>query len=86
MLDDNAGYFVDGANFDTVIDRYEFDKKLRNILFGAVEIMVAAEAFQPGNLAGLNRQFKGLEKARLDCVCLWVDVFFHLLVRLTFIV
>lgn len=32
MLDDNAGYFVDGANFDTVIDRYEFDKKLRNIL------------------------------------------------------
>lgn len=39
MLDDNAGYFVDGANFDTVIDRYEFDKKLRNILFGAVEIL-----------------------------------------------
>ncbi len=39
MLDANAGHFVDGANFDNVIVRYEFDKKLRNILFGAVEIL-----------------------------------------------
>ena len=39
MLDANAEHFINGANFDNVIDRYEFDKKLRNILFGAVEIL-----------------------------------------------
>ena len=39
MIDVNTGYFINGANFDTVIERYEFDKKLRNILFGAVEIL-----------------------------------------------
>lgn len=39
MLDANAECFSDGANFDNVIVRYEFDKKLRNILFGAVEIL-----------------------------------------------
>ena len=25
MIDVNTGYFVNGANFDTVIERYEFD-------------------------------------------------------------
>ena len=39
MLDMSTDHFVDGANFNTVIDRYEFDKKLRNILFGAIEIL-----------------------------------------------
>lgn len=39
MLDANAEHFINGANFDNVIVRYEFDKKLRNILFGAVEIL-----------------------------------------------
>ena len=39
MFDASAEYFVNGTNLDTVIDRYGFDKKLRNILFGAVEIL-----------------------------------------------
>lgn len=39
MLDMDTDHFIDGANFNTVIDRYEFDKKLRNILFGAIEIL-----------------------------------------------
>ena len=39
MLDVNTGRFVNGTSFNTVIDRYEFDKKLRNILFGAIEIL-----------------------------------------------
>lgn len=32
MLDNNTGHFVNGTSFNTIIDRYEFDKKLRNIL------------------------------------------------------
>lgn len=39
MIDVNTGRFVNGTSFNTVIDRYEFDKKLRNILFGAIEIL-----------------------------------------------
>ena len=39
MIDANSGRFVDGASFNVVIDRYEFDKKLRNILFDAVEVL-----------------------------------------------
>ena len=39
MLDNNTGHFVNGTSFNTIIDRYEFDKKLRNILFGAIEIL-----------------------------------------------
>ena len=35
MLDNNTGHFVNGTSFNTIIDRYEFDKKLRNILFGS---------------------------------------------------
>ncbi len=39
MLDINTRHFVNGTSFNTIIDRYEFDKKLRNILFGAIEIL-----------------------------------------------
>lgn len=39
LLNANTDHFVNGANFNAVIDRYEFDKKLRNILFGAIEIL-----------------------------------------------
>lgn len=39
MLDMDTDHFIDGTNFNTVIDRYEFDKNLRNILFGAIEIL-----------------------------------------------
>ena len=31
--------FSDDASFDTVIQRYEFDKRLRSILFAAIEIL-----------------------------------------------
>ena len=31
------GQYVEGTNFDTVFNIYEFDRKLRNILFGAIE-------------------------------------------------
>ena len=39
MIDVATGHFSDGASFDTVIQRYEFDKSLRNILFAAIEIL-----------------------------------------------
>ena len=39
MLNINTRHFVNGTSFNTIIDRYEFDKKLRNILFGAIEIL-----------------------------------------------
>lgn len=39
MLDMSTDLFVGDANFNTIIERYEFDKKLRNILFGAIEIL-----------------------------------------------
>lgn len=39
MLDMSTDHFVGDANFNTIIERYEFDKKLRNILFGAIEIL-----------------------------------------------
>lgn len=39
LLDTNTDHFVYGTSFNVVIDRYEFDKKLRNILFGAIEIL-----------------------------------------------
>lgn len=39
MIDVSSGCFIDGANFNVVIDRYEFDKKLRNILFDAIEVL-----------------------------------------------
>lgn len=39
MIDVTTGDFIEGTNFNTVIDRYEFDKKLRNILFGAIEVL-----------------------------------------------
>ncbi|MFQ8822673.1 MAG: hypothetical protein ACLR8W_13790 [Segatella copri] len=28
MLDNNTGHFVNGTSFNTIIDRYEFDKKV----------------------------------------------------------
>ena len=39
MIESVSGNFVKGTTFDKVIERYEFDKKLRNILFGAIEIL-----------------------------------------------
>lgn len=39
MIDATTGRFVYGTNFDTVMERYEFDKQLRNILFGAIEVL-----------------------------------------------
>ena len=39
MIDLASGNFNEGASFDTVIERYEFDKRLRNILFAAIEIL-----------------------------------------------
>ena len=39
MLDVNTDFFINGTSFNTIIDRYEFDKELRNILFGAIEIL-----------------------------------------------
>ena len=33
MIDVATGHFSDDASFDTVIQRYEFDKRLRSILF-----------------------------------------------------
>lgn len=39
MIDINTGHFVRDSNFDTIIERYEFDKRLRNILFGAIEVL-----------------------------------------------
>ena len=32
MLDAYTRHFINGTSFNTIIDRYEFDKKLRNIL------------------------------------------------------
>lgn len=39
MIDITTGHFVCDSNFDTIIERYEFDKRLRNILFGAIEVL-----------------------------------------------
>ena len=39
MIDVATGHFSDDASFDTVIQRYEFDKRLRSILFAAIEIL-----------------------------------------------
>lgn len=39
MIDITTGHFVRDSNFDTIIERYEFDKRLRNILFGAIEVL-----------------------------------------------
>lgn len=39
MIDITTGHFVFDSNFDTIIERYEFDKRLRNILFGAIEVL-----------------------------------------------
>ena len=39
MIDSETGYFIDDANFFEVTRRYEFDKKLRNILFDAIEVL-----------------------------------------------
>ena len=39
MIDVATGHFSDDAIFDTVIQRYEFDKRLRSILFAAIEIL-----------------------------------------------
>lgn len=39
MIDVATEHFSDGASFDTVIQRYEFDKSLRNILFAVIEIL-----------------------------------------------
>ena len=40
MIDVATGHFSDEASFDTVIQRYEFDKRLRSILFAAIEIPI----------------------------------------------
>ena len=37
MIDVATGHFSDDASFDTVIQRYEFDKRLRSILFAAIK-------------------------------------------------
>ncbi|MCB6980510.1 Abi family protein [Bacteroides uniformis] len=37
MIDPDTDDFIDGASFDTVIERYEFDRELRHILFKAIE-------------------------------------------------
>ena len=39
MIDVATGHFSDDASFDTVIQRYEFDRRLRSILFAAIEIL-----------------------------------------------
>ena len=39
MIDVATGHFSDDASFDTIIQRYEFDKRLRSILFAAIEIL-----------------------------------------------
>lgn len=39
MIDANSGHFIDRVNFSVIINRYEFDKKLRNILFDAIEVL-----------------------------------------------
>lgn len=39
MIDANSGHFIDSVNFSVIINRYEFDKKLRNILFDAIEVL-----------------------------------------------
>ena len=39
MIDVATGLFSDEASFDTVIQRNEFDKRLRSILFAAIEIL-----------------------------------------------
>lgn len=39
MIEKSTGRFNTNTNFNTIIERYEFDKKLRNILFDAIEIV-----------------------------------------------
>lgn len=39
MIEKSTGRFYTNTNFNTIIERYEFDKKLRNILFDAIEIV-----------------------------------------------
>lgn len=39
MIDFETGNFVEGITFDAVVNRYEFDKKLRSILFDAIEVL-----------------------------------------------
>ena len=39
MIDDVSDDFDEGVYFENVIDRYEFDKSLRQILFDAIETL-----------------------------------------------
>lgn len=39
MVDEETGDFKAGASFESVAERYEFDRQLRLILFGAIEIL-----------------------------------------------
>lgn len=39
MIDDNSGDFKENVFFEAVVERYEFDKSLRKILFNAIETL-----------------------------------------------
>ena len=39
MIDDGTDDFKEGSCFDDIIERYEFDKELRQILFDAIEVI-----------------------------------------------
>ena len=57
MIDVTTGDFIEGTNFNTVIDRYEFDKKLRNILFGAIEVLESRVAYEVHNDPFVSNQY-----------------------------
>ncbi len=42
LIDDSTGSFQDGATFQSVIERYDFDHKLRVVLFDAIEAIEVA--------------------------------------------
>ena len=39
LIDNTSGDFKDGTYFEDIIERYEFDKSLRGILFNAIETL-----------------------------------------------
>ena len=51
MIDVATGHFSDDASFDTVIQRYEFDKRLRGIrAFGVIScLLYLCNAIKPDN-------------------------------------